>query len=82
MYRGGPPNGQLLQLSVRDQMSLIETRVASMKISQIKWYFNKFSSANRTKIETFIKLKHSSHEFPGPRQITCSNLEGKLRKGF
>ena len=82
MYRGAPPDGQLLQLSFKDQMSLIATRVATLKISGIKWHFNKFTSSNKAKIETFIKLKHSSREFPGTRQIACSNLEGKLRKGF
>ena len=82
MYRGGPPIGQLVQLSFEDQMSLITTRVAAVKISRIEWHFNNFASSNRTLVETFIKLKHSSREFPGTRQITCANLEGKPRNGF
>lgn len=82
MYRGGPPIGQLVQLSFEDQMSLIATRVAALKISKIEWHFNNFASSNRTVVQTFIKLKHSSREFPGSRQITCANLEGKPRKGF
>ena len=82
MYRGGPPIGQLVQLSFEDQMSLIATRVATLKISKIEWHFDKFASSNRSVVQTFIKLKHSSREFPGSRQITCANLEGRPRTGF
>ena len=82
MYRGSPPIGQLVQLSNEDQMSLIATRVAVLKISKIEWNFNNFALSNRAVVQTFIKLKHSSREFPGSRQITCANLEGKPRKGF
>ena len=82
MYRGPPPNGQLLSLSFEDQMSLITTKVATLKISRIYWHFKNFGASEKATIETFIKLKHSSREFPGTRQITCSKLEGNLRKGF
>ena len=82
MYRGLPPVGQLLELSLEDQMSLIASKRVNVKISKIKWHFNNFTSSSRAKIETFIKLEHSTREFPGTRQITCSNLEGTLRKWF
>ena len=82
MYRGGPPAGQLLPLSHEDQMSLIMTRVAKLRIAGMEWSFSNSASSSRAKIETFIKLKHSNREFPGTRQITCANLEGKPRKCF
>ena len=63
-------------------MSLIASKRVNVKISKIKWHFNNFTSSSRAKIETFIKLEHSTREFPGTRQITCSNLEGTLRKWF
>lgn len=82
MYRGLPPIGQLLPLSNEDQLSLIGSRRVNLKISGIKWHFNDFDSSRWAKIETFIKLEHSTREFPGTRQITFSNLEGTLRKWF
>ena len=82
MYRGGPPIGQLVQLSFEDQMSLIATRVARVKIPKIEWHFKAYTSSNRAVVRPSIKLKHSSREFPGSRQITFANLEGKFRKGF
>ena len=82
MYRGNPPQGQLLHLSSEDQMCLVATKVASLRLSNIGWNFNNMNSSNRVRIETFLKLKHSSHEFPASRQITCSSLEGRLRQGF
>ena len=82
MYRGLPPIGQLRQLSDEDQLSLIGSKRVNIKISGIKWHFTNFDSARWAKIETFIKLEHSTREFPGTRQITFSNLEGTLRKWF
>ena len=82
MYRGGPPIGQLVQLSFEDQMSLIATRVATVKIPKIEWHFPAYTSSNRAVVKPSIKLKYSSRGFPGSRQITLANLEGILRKGF
>ena len=82
MSRGLPPRGQVLELWLEDQKSSSAGRRAHLRVSKMKWHFNGFASSSRVKIETFIKLEHSTRDFPGTRQITCSSLEGTLRKWF
>ena len=69
-------------MSPEDQMSLIASRRVEMRVARIKWDFIKFASASRARIDPFIKLEHSTKNFPEARQISCSSLNGTLRKWF
>ena len=78
MYRGLPPRGQLLPLSKDDQMSLLKTKTAKIKLSAIKWSFLNDLKSCRAKIEAYIEVTNSSENFPKTRKETYSDVEGLL----
>jgi len=80
MHRGMNPRGQLLPLSYEDQMELMQTKTAILKLSNIKCNFLK-QQPRKASLETFIELKHSSNDFPKKSKDTWkSKCLDKLKK--
>ena len=84
MYRGSPPNGQMVQLSFEDQMSLIATTVAKIKLSKIEWHTENFASSNRAVLQlihSYNTIQYNHLDSP-TQALRGENLEGNPRKGF
>ena len=59
-------------------MSLLKTKIATIKLSNLKWSFLQHRSSTRTSVETIIELKNSSQDFTPTRQETYSDVKGRL----
>ena len=84
MYRGSPPNGQMVQLSSEDQMSLIATTVAKVKLSKIEWHTVNFASSNRAVLQlihSYDTIQYNHLDSP-TQALRGGSLEGNPRKGF